>query len=109
MSVKAPNFLYPLQTDRKIQWTKDAVSGEKVAKKPMRPKLFSAPKKDIIRKLVKKSKLPSFGKAQKTRKFLNPTVGATLPEDPMAAPDPRPGNATHLSPGLKSGYYGYQP
>lgn len=106
MSVKAPNYLYPLATDRKLQWTKDAVKGEASAKRAVRPKAFSAPKKEAMRVIVKKSKLPPFGKPQKTRAWVDPSIQSTMPKDPMSAPDPRPGNAMHIA-NTTSMYKGY--
>lgn len=95
--VKAPNYLYPLATDKVLQWTKQAVKGENRASKAVRPKSFNAPKKEVMRVLVQKSKLPSFGKPQRTRKTVHPSVDSTMPTDPMKAPDPRPGNAMHIT------------
>jgi len=89
MKAQTPNYLYPLQTTRQLQWTKDVVRGEKSAKKAIRPKRFSAAKKEIVHSLVKKN-VPNKVK------------------NPMEAPDPRPGNAMHINNTLES-YYGYQP
>lgn len=86
---QAPNYLYPLATTRQLQWTKDVVKGEKTAKQAIRPKNFSAPKKEIIQKLVKNQRPSTYG------------------QDPMRAPDPRPGNAMHIT-NTVSAYNGYQ-
>ena len=107
MKAIVPNYLYPLATDRQLQWTKQVVRGESEAKTPIRPKSFSAPKKNILRQVVKRSKLPPFGKPQQTRRTLSATVSAKLPEDPMEAPDPSPGNAMHIA-NTKAMYNGYQ-
>lgn len=106
MPIKAPNYLYPLATDRNLQWTKDVVKGESSAKTAIRPKSFSAPKKEVMRIIVKGGKLPLFGKPQKTREAIHPWIQSTMPEDPMSAPDPRPGNAMHIT-NTKFGYKGY--
>jgi hypothetical protein len=107
MSVRAPNYLYPLESDRKLQWTKQAVRGEDTVKKPINIKASNAPKKEAIQMLVKKSKLPAFGKPQKTRNFIRAT-NRNMPSDPMKAPDPTPGNAMHIT-NSKSVYNnGYQ-
>jgi non-homologous end joining protein Ku len=106
MKAKAPNYLYPLATDRKLQWTKDVVRGEQSAFNPIKPKIFNAKKKEIIRKVIK-DKTKSFSKPVKTRNNLNPMLKAKLPEDPMRAPDPRPGNAMHIT-NTAAAYNGYQ-
>lgn len=106
MKAKAPNYLYPLATDRQLQWTKDVVKGEASAKSPIRAKTFSAPKKQAIKVILKKGNLPKFGKPQKTRALVHPWIQSTMPEDPMSAPDPRPGNAMHIN-NTMLGYKGY--
>lgn len=108
MSVKVPNYLFPLQSDRQLQWTKQVVSGESSAKAPIRAKTFNAPKKEVLKVIVKKSKKLSFGNPQKTRNFVQVTKIPALPEDPMKAPDPTVG-VGHLAPKDRTGYNAYQP
>ncbi len=105
MKVKAPNYLYPLATERKLQWTKDVIKGEASAFKTFIPRRVSAVKKEIIKDIVK-GKKKTFNKAVATRDNLNPMLKASLPEDPMDSPDPRPGNATHIT-NTKKQYIGY--
>jgi hypothetical protein len=97
MGIKAPNYLYPLATDRVLQWTKQTVRGENSQKSPFQPKRFNAAKKEIVKKLVENKTPVKFGKKSKTREILNPFLKADLPKDPMSAPDPRPGNAMHIT------------
>jgi hypothetical protein len=97
MKIKAPNYLYPLATQRTLQWTKQTVRGENSQKRPFQPKRFNAVKKGIVRALVKNKTPIKFGSKAKTREMLNPFLKASLPMDPMKAPDPRPGNARHIT------------
>ena len=94
---KAPNYLYPLATQRTLQWTKDTVRGEQSAKKPIKIKPANIVKKSIIKDVIKgkKNSIP-FGKIAKTRNFIRDKK-MNLPEDPMSTPDPRPGNAMHIT------------
>lgn len=108
MKAKVPNYLYPLATERQIQWTKDTVKGEKFASTPFKPKKENAAKKEIIKNLVKGKIAPIRRVTTKTRGIINPLLKLKLPEDPMKAPDPSPGNVMHVSPVLKGNYYGYQ-
>ena len=102
IKAKAPNYLYPLATDRQLQWTRDVVKGEASAKTYVKPKSFNAKKKDIIRNVIKDKRKPyRFDKPVKTRNELKPM--GDLPKDPMRSPDPRPG-ISHISPSLKENY-----
>jgi len=104
MKAKAPNYLYPLATQRQIQWTKDAVRGTNSTSKAFSPRRVDAVKKEIVRNLVKDKKVSlRFGKPLRTRNNSNPMLKAGLPVDPMRAPDPRPGNAMHIT-NSKSAY-----
>jgi hypothetical protein len=105
MKVKAPNYLYPLATERKLQWTKDVVKGEASAFRTFIPKRVNAEKKKIVKDVIK-GKKRTFNKVASTRSNLNPMLRANLPEDPMDSPDPRPGNATHIT-NIKKQYIGY--
>jgi hypothetical protein len=108
MKVKVPNYLYPLATDRKLQWTRETVKGEKAAKTYIKPKKRNAAKKQIVKTLVKDKKMAlRFGKPLKTRSYVNPMLKMVLPEDPMKTPDPRPGNAMHIA-NTRAMYNGYQ-
>jgi len=108
MKVKVPNYLYPLATSRQLQWTRQVVKGEATAKRAITPRRFNPAKKEIIRDMVKNKKTNvRFGKQQKTRDTVNATLKANLPNDPMRAPDPRPGNAMHIS-NTKTAYKIYQ-
>ena len=101
------NYLYPLATQRQLQWTKDVVKGENPVARTIRPKNFSAARKDIIRNVIKDKKGPSRSdKPIRTRNVLNPTLKANPPTDPMRTPDPRPGNAMHIT-NSKGQYLGY--
>jgi hypothetical protein len=95
MKAQAPNYLYPLATTRQLQWTKDVVKGEGTAKQPIRPKRFSAAKKEIIHRLVKNQALPA--RQTRTRNILNPMMKAALPLSPMRVADPVLGNAMHIA------------
>jgi hypothetical protein len=106
MEKKPVNYLYPLSTERKLQCTKDVVKGDNEPSKIFTPKRFNAAKKEIVRNLVK-GKTKTFNKATKTRDNLNPLLKANLPTDPMRAPDPRPGNAMHIT-NTVAAYNGYQ-
>lgn len=98
MTEKTPNYLYPLATQRQLQWTKDVVKGEKSAKKSFKPKRFNVTKKQIVQDLVKKKKVVTkFGKKSKTRSTDPVIKKSLLPTDPMRSPDPRPGNAMHIT------------
>jgi hypothetical protein len=104
MKFKSPNYLYPLATTRQLQWTKQVVRGEKSVHKALKIKSANAPKKEIMKNLIKdKSMSLRFGKPMKTRNN-NPFLKGNLPKNPMVAPDPRPGNAMHISPSRKLGY-----
>lgn len=106
IKAKAPNYLYPLATQRQLQWTKDVVKGDNEASKIFTPKRFNRAKKEIIKDLVK-GKKKTFNKTVSTRDNLNPLLKAKLPSDPMRAADPRPGNAMHIS-NTVAMYNGYQ-
>lgn len=104
MKFKSPNYLYPLATQRQLQWTRQVVRGEKSAKKALKIKVVNAPKKQIIKNLIKdKGMSLRFGKPLKTRNN-NPFLRGNLPKNPMMAQDPRPANAMHISPSRKLGY-----
>ena len=93
MKAKAPNYLYPLATQRQLQWTKDVVKGESSAKRPTVIKESNPVKKEIIKDLIKKK---TINKTVKTRNFLG-NISHNLPIGIMRAQDPRPGNATHIT------------
>ncbi len=59
----------------------------------------------IIRNLITdKAMSMRFGKPLRTRNNNKLLRMGILPKDPMRAPDPRPGNAMHISPSRKLGY-----
>jgi hypothetical protein len=108
MKVRSPNYLYSLATEKKLQWTKDVVRGERSARKAVTPKRFNAKKKEIVRMLVKDKKMAlRYGKPMKTRSNSNPMLRARLPKDPMRAADPTPGNVMHIA-NTKAMYNGWQ-
>jgi len=108
MRTKIPNYIYSVETDHKLQWTKDVVRGEKSARRATDPKVVDASKKmDIVRSLVKdKQAALRYGKPLKTASYSNPMMKAMMPRDPMKNPSPSPGNAMHLG-NTKANYYGY--
>lgn len=108
MRTKIPNYLYPLQSERTLQWTKDVVRGEKTARKATVPKVVDGSKKmDIVRSLVKdKQAALRYGKPLKTASYSNPMMRVLMPRDPMKNPSPSPGNAMHIA-NTKAKYYGY--
>jgi hypothetical protein len=109
MKAKAPNYLYPLATTRQLQWTKDVVKGEKSAKKAITPKRFDARKKKVIQDAVRSSNKNLTKKRSRTRTTFNPMLKShDLPADPMLAPDPRPGNAMHITNSKTAYNGGYQ-
>lgn len=105
MKFKSPNYLYPLATKRQLQWTRQVVRGERSAHKALKVRSANAPKKEIIRNLVKdKTMSLRFGKPMKARTNSNPMLRGSMPKNPMRALDPYPGNAMHISPSRKLGY-----
>lgn len=108
MIKKVPNYLYPLQTERTLQWTKDIVRGEKTARKATEPKIVnSAKKKDIVRTLVRDKQMSlRYGKPLTTQAYSNPMTRAYTQKDAMQSPDPRTGNPLHLA-NTKAMYNGW--
>lgn len=107
--MQTPNYLYPLQTKRTLQWTKSVVPGEKGAKRPRIVKPHAAAKKKILHGMIKA--VNHRQRSARTRKIMAPwrrhNNNGRMPVDPMKAPDPVPGNAMHLS-NQKTSYNYYQ-
>lgn len=96
---KVPNYLYPLQTDRALQWTRDIVRGERKAKEALEPEIIDASKKkNIIRSLIRDKQMTlRYGKPLLTQSYSNPVVRAYTQKDAMQSPDPRTGNPMHIA------------
>ena len=96
---KVPNYLYPLQTNRTLQWTRDVVRGEKMAKKALDPKVIDASKKkDIIHTLIRDKQMTlRYGRPLLTQADSNAVVKAYTQKDAIQSPDPRTGNPFHIA------------
>src|SRR5258708_5686771 len=92
---RVPNYNYPLESERTLQWTKMHVPTPG-SRPPVR---LAGPKKKVIQMVVKEK----MGAKKQVKKWPSRTrkgmwnQNGVAPKDPMKAPNPVPGNGTHVS------------